>query len=188
MFMQQQHSQSKFSSDSINSYHTAIFTFQLCQMACVFTALLFLIVFMRFLAGWHLFISSGLGTNAQKHSVDSTRSDLIPLGDTSWLLELSHMAGCTVHLCLNLTLNILFIYITAVELYLEFQLMKIYSNLEVFFFLHYSILNMFNPFQEFHFFMPPNLIWSNLWLHEMSSCMSALFKERLENYVKQNMQ
>lgn len=43
--------------------------------------LLFLTVFMRFLAcGWHRLICLGLGTNAQKHSVDGTCSQWFPPG------------------------------------------------------------------------------------------------------------
>lgn len=67
--------------------------------------LLFLTVFMRILAcGWHRLICLGLGTNAQKHSVDGTRSQALP-----GCYLLFSMEVCVFMLPFwNLTLNTIF--------------------------------------------------------------------------------
>lgn len=55
-----------------------------CTIGCYF----WLCLWDHRLAGWHLRIFSGLGSNAPKHSVDATCSQLFSLGwaDASWTL------------------------------------------------------------------------------------------------------
>ncbi len=46
--------------------------------------------------GWHLLICLGLGTNAQKHTMDGTRSLLLPLG-WCFLVEIVQYGSMYVH-------------------------------------------------------------------------------------------
>lgn len=80
--------------------------FQLCEAACVLAALLAAISDCVYeAAGW--LICSGLGTNAQKHSVDDIHSHLFPLGDASCqLLTVQYSRMYFYVTSLNLTLNI----------------------------------------------------------------------------------
>lgn len=94
---------------------TSIFAVGLCQAACMLAALAAISDCVYdtagWLAGWHLLICSGLGTNAQKHSVDGTRSQLFPLGDASWMLltvqhgRMHQSQSHTEHIVLTVTIK-----------------------------------------------------------------------------------
>lgn len=78
-------------------------------VGCATSSYFWLCLWDFWLAGWHLLICSGLGTNAQKHSVDDTRSQLFPLSNASWLLLTTQYGRMCIDVAgLNLTLIILY--------------------------------------------------------------------------------